>query len=430
MKGLYRYLSPFAPDQSGAVSVLYELGGIIVICDAGGCAGNICGFDEPRWFTHKSAVFSAGLRDMDAIMGRDDKLMTKIGDAVASLDCKFIALIGTPVPSVIGTDFKALAHIAQKRFGLPVLTVETTGMDLYDRGQEKAYMSLFKTFSAQTADQPCDPVPKIGIIGATPLDLFNLNDSLRITRQIEQMGFGRAVCYGMDSGLENIRNAGAVRCNVVVSPSGLKAAKWLKEQYGTPYVAGIPLTEGGAQELKIKIADALSDSEESKDITLSKENTDKHTEGLEAIALKDNNSSGIDASGNADISASDTAIAADSLSDKDAGILILHQQFIANELRKELYRMNYSGRIDVASWFMLDESLIQNGDTSLHEENDLSDLLKQHPYKAVAGDPLFQRAIAGWEGTYINLPHYPVSSGIYGNIDTDQILQQLIHAAS
>ena len=69
MRGLRKYLTPFAPDQSGAVSVLYELGGIIVICDAGGCAGNVCGFDEPRWFEQKSAVFSAGLRDMDAILG-------------------------------------------------------------------------------------------------------------------------------------------------------------------------------------------------------------------------------------------------------------------------------------------------------------------------------------------------------------------------
>ena len=42
MKGLRKYLTPFAPDQSGAVSVLYELGGILVICDAGGCVGNVC----------------------------------------------------------------------------------------------------------------------------------------------------------------------------------------------------------------------------------------------------------------------------------------------------------------------------------------------------------------------------------------------------
>ena len=66
MRGLRKYLTPFAPDQSGAVSVLFELGGIVVICDAGGCTGNVCGFDEPRWFEQKSAIFSAGLRDMQS----------------------------------------------------------------------------------------------------------------------------------------------------------------------------------------------------------------------------------------------------------------------------------------------------------------------------------------------------------------------------
>ena len=41
MKGLWKYISPFAPDQSGACSVFYGLGGIVVIVDAGGCAGNV-----------------------------------------------------------------------------------------------------------------------------------------------------------------------------------------------------------------------------------------------------------------------------------------------------------------------------------------------------------------------------------------------------
>ena len=97
MKGLRKFLTPFAPDQSGAVSVLYELGGIVVICDAGGCTGNICGFDEPRWHTHRSAIFSAGLRDMDAILGRDDKLVAELLDAAEKIDARFAAIIGTPV---------------------------------------------------------------------------------------------------------------------------------------------------------------------------------------------------------------------------------------------------------------------------------------------------------------------------------------------
>jgi len=53
MKGLFKFLAPFAPDYSGAVSVLFELGGMIVVYDAGGCTGNICGYDEPRWYGKK-----------------------------------------------------------------------------------------------------------------------------------------------------------------------------------------------------------------------------------------------------------------------------------------------------------------------------------------------------------------------------------------
>ena len=87
MKGLRKYLSPFAPDQSGAAAVLCEFHGLIIILDAGGCAGNICGFDEPRWFESRSAIFSAGLRDMDAILGRDDRLVEKIGKAFRRFYC-------------------------------------------------------------------------------------------------------------------------------------------------------------------------------------------------------------------------------------------------------------------------------------------------------------------------------------------------------
>lgn len=165
MKGLRKYLTPFAPDQSGAVSVLYELGGILVICDAGGCVGNVCGFDEPRWFSRKSAIFSAGLRDMDAILGRDDRLVAKLTSAVEKLDVSFAAIIGTPVPAVIGTDYKALGRMTEKKTGLPVLTIDTNGMDLYDRGQEKAWLALFKKFAV---DEMSVEKGRVGIIGATP----------------------------------------------------------------------------------------------------------------------------------------------------------------------------------------------------------------------------------------------------------------------
>ena len=144
MRGLRKYLTPFAPDQSGAVSVLFELGGIVVICDAGGCTGNVCGFDEPRWFEQKSAIFSAGLRDMDAILGRDDRLVAKLEDAAQKVDATFAAVIGTPVPAVIATDYLALKRMTERKINIPVLTVDTDGMELYDKGEEKAFLELLR----------------------------------------------------------------------------------------------------------------------------------------------------------------------------------------------------------------------------------------------------------------------------------------------
>lgn len=163
MKGLWKYISPFAPDQSGAAAVLYGLGGIVVICDAGGCAGNICGFDEPRWFSgRKSAVFSAGLRDMDAILGRDDLLVRKVCAAAETVGAAFVALVGTPVPAVIGTDFKALCRMISHKLNIPALSVPTTGIGYYDAGMKAAYEALLP---ALTQEEPVVEQGRAGVLG-------------------------------------------------------------------------------------------------------------------------------------------------------------------------------------------------------------------------------------------------------------------------
>ena len=225
MKGLRKYLTPFAPDQSGAVAVLYDLGGMIVICDAGGCAGNVCGFDEPRWEHHKSAIFSAGLRDMDAIMGRDAEMVKKIADAADRIEVNFIALIGTPVPAVIGTDYSALARMIRNRTGLPVLCIDTNGMELYDRGEEKAYLELYRTFAAEQL--PVVP-GRVNVIGeALGSDTVH----------------GDADKAGSTDPLEAISRASEAEKNIAASPSAAAAAKLLKERFGTPYEITYPGAE-------------------------------------------------------------------------------------------------------------------------------------------------------------------------------------------
>ena len=378
MKGLRKYLTPFAPDQSGAVSVLYELGGMLVICDAGGCTGNVCGFDEPRWFETRSAVFSAGLRDMDAILGRDDRLVAKLADAAEKLDVTFEAVIGTPVPAVIGTDYRALERMLAKKTELPVLTVNTDGMELYDRGEEKAYLALFGRFAGENVDvepgniektqtaESCDGKrngknedvsvdiedrPRVGIIGMTPQDVSDLKAAEKIRKLYADQGLC-AVCYGMGDGLEEVRNASLAAKNVVVSPAALKAAQYLQKKFGTPYEIAYPLVSELVPEVNYQ----------------------------------------------------------------GKKILIVQQQVIANAVRKEIEkRTGEKETITTATWFMRKEEILTDlnvdavDDISLKEEDDFISLVEKEGYDVIFADPCMERMIPGFEGVFIPLTHFAVS---------------------
>ena len=230
MKGLWKYISPFAPDQSGAAAVLYGLGGIVVICDAGGCAGNICGFDEPRWFSgRKSAVFSAGLRDMDAILGRDDLLVRKVCAVAETVGAAFVALVGTPVPAVIGTDFKALCRMISRKLNVPALSVPTTGIGYYDAGMKAAYEALLP---ALTQEESVVEQGRAGVLGAVPLELADPDEQQVLAETLQREGWKKTTFFDCR---EDYEQAGRNERNFVVSPAALKEAHYLYERFGTPY---------------------------------------------------------------------------------------------------------------------------------------------------------------------------------------------------
>jgi len=237
VKGLGMYLTPFAPDQSGAVSALYSLDGMIVVLDAGGCTGNILGFDEPRWQHHRTAVFSAGLRDMDAIMGRDRELVQKTVSAFKGTGCSFVALVGTPVPSIIGTDYRALERILEKKCGCPVISIPTNGMKTCESGLELTYLTLFQRFSA-SPDRPGGMSGTAGVIGCTPLELIDLTDQERIRAILKKEGYERVIFYGADAGREDYEGAGGNVRNFVLSAAGIRPAEYLQKTFGTPFEIG------------------------------------------------------------------------------------------------------------------------------------------------------------------------------------------------
>lgn len=353
VRGLWKGLTPFAPDQSGAASVFYELGGILVICDAGGCTGNVCGFDEPRWFGERSAIFSAGLRDMDAILGRDDRLVAKLTDAAEKIDANFAAVIGTPVPAVIATDYRALQRMCEKKTNLPILTVDTNGMELYDVGEEKAWLTLFKTFAGKDAasqkeaseEDDSSKKMKIGVLGLTPHDVSDLNIEEKFRKSENENT--HYICYGMRAGIDKVKTAGSADKNLVVAPAALETAKYLEKEFGTPYEVGYPFVDELIPEL-----------------------------GYERKK-----------------------------------ILIIHQQVIANAIRQEIRTRSdeQNTEVTVASWFMMKSEISEEGDLSLKEEKDYCKLVQNGNYDIVFADENMRGLVPGFKGTFVNVRHFAVS---------------------
>lgn len=365
------YLTPFAPDQSGAVSALYALDGMIVILDAGGCTGNILGFDEPRWQNKKAAVFSAGLRDMDAIMGRDRELVRKAKKAFANTGCSFIALVGTPVPSIIGTDYHALERMLEKQCGCPVISIPTNGMKTCEEGLSKTYLTLFQRFSGRT-DNKDEAMQKkaehgkngtAGVIGCTPLELVHLPDQDRIRDILMDKGFGRVIFYGADAAREDYEHAGENDRNFVLSGAGIQAAAYLKKTFGTPYEIGYPGIEEELQKLPESFKGALEK--------------------------------------------------------KAVRVLILHDPVAAASLKASL-QQSYAGkrmRIDCASFFSekdTDPSLMAAGDVpvkpdfALRSEQDLLQLLSGGQYDYIFADPVCSKMPAG-DAVWIPFPCFAIS---------------------
>ena len=353
VRGLWKGLTPFAPDQSGAASVFYELGGILVICDAGGCTGNVCGFDEPRWFGERSAIFSAGLRDMDAILGRDDRLVAKLTDAAEKIDANFAAVIGTPVPAVIATDYRALQRMCEKKTNLPILTVDTNGLELYDVGEEKAWLTLFKTFAGKdvasqkeaSEEDDSSKKMKIGVLGLTPHDVSDLNIEEKFRKSENENT--HYICYGMRAGIDKVKTAGSADKNLVVAPAALETAKYLEKEFGTPYEVGYPFVDELIPEL-----------------------------GYERKK-----------------------------------ILIIHQQVIANAIRQEIRTRSdeQNTEVTVASWFMMKSELSEEGDLSLKEEMDYCKLVQNGNYDIVFADENMRGLVPGFKGTFVNIRHFAVS---------------------
>ena len=381
MKQIASRISIYSADAFGVCSALYELGGLCVMHDASGCNSTYNTHDEPRWYDFDSMVYISGLSEMEAIMGDDQKFIDDIVYTAKELSPNFIAMAGTPIPTMIGTDFKAIANIIEKETNIPTFGFDTTGMHSYVSGAYKAFEALAKRFlkrndkesrveKKESIDKESreakNTIIKVNILGATPLD-FSINKSVEaMVDLLKENNFEVISTWAMGSSLGYIKNAGDADVNLVVSYSGMGAAKYMYENLNIPYVIGTPF----GKEFANKVIEDL------KEVKSTKENK---------------------------ISYSNRKI------DKDAEITIVGESIMSESLAYAISKEK-NKTVNVISSLETDEKLLLEGDKIAMFEDDIEKCLKNS--KTIIADPLF-RPICPIDSNFISLPHEAFSGRIY-----------------
>lgn len=366
MSKLSVFMFPLSPDYSGAASALFDIGGITVMHDASGCTGNYTGYDEPRWLGSRTATYCSGLRRMDAILGNDEKLIERTIKAIKDIKPSIVCFLGSPVPTLIGTDLKGMAKEVEMETGVPAFGFHTSGQGYYDRGASDVFLALTQRFCNTKNYSGDKSGMRVNILGMLPIDFGNNENMQGIQELLVSKGFVVNANYAHGLDIDQIRNAANADWNFVMSCSGLPLARYLEKKYEIPFYCGVPLVDGRV----------WLEEFERKSMT----NADSQQATGEDIR---------------------------------GSVMIIHEQVLANSLRSLVRVRKKNVDVKVASLIGIDESISESGDIDLNLEKDLIEEINSGKYQAVIGDPELKRVIRNHDVRLIPFPHVAVSSKLH-----------------
>ena len=360
MRQSYRIIPIYTADVSGVCSALYELGGMTVMHDPSGCNSTYNTHDEIRWYDQDSLIYISGLTEIDAIMGNDEKFLDDIKEAARELHPKFIALAGSPIPYMNGTDFPALAQVLEEETGIPAFAVPTNGMHDYVYGAGIALEEIAKRFTGEKTGRI--QARTVNLLGVTPLDFGPVSHVEVLKENLKTCGWKVLSTWAMGDEPDAFLQAGEAEVNLVVSLVGLRAAKVLEEKFGTPYVVGTPI--GSYTE---RIAKALEEKEQ--------------------IPYRKDRMQGR----------------------KERKVTLIGEPVIMESLAAGIEE-KYDCRVEVLCPLEETDGLLADGDRWVHGEEEMEEALKAA--EIIVADPLY-KPICPKNCEFYELPHIAFSGRIY-----------------
>ena len=94
-------------------------------------------------------------------------------------------------------------------------------------------------------------------------------------------------------------------------------------------------------------------------------------------------------------------------------ILVVHQQVIADSVRRELQNRG-AGSVQTAGWFMMKKELQKEKDTALRDEEDYIELVRSGDFDIIFADECMKQMTPDFTGMFVNMRHFAVSGKLTG----------------
>lgn len=237
-------LHEFRPAPSGRMGTLWTLASIR---DAAllefGCTGHMT---YARVVLSRAGVkeacrlYSSHIDETDIALGGIGRIRRAVADITERDAPKYLWMLPSAVPTVIGTDLSAICCELQPDYPATKLIPFLCGG--FDVTQHRAVEETLKQLVSVMPKETAKTVrPTFNVIGSCA-DLFRFQEDTAELVRIMEGSFGiKPLCIlTSNTCATDIENMGGAHINFVIRREGEAAAKKLQQQFGTPYILARP----------------------------------------------------------------------------------------------------------------------------------------------------------------------------------------------
>ncbi|MEW6037800.1 MAG: nitrogenase iron-molybdenum cofactor biosynthesis protein NifE [Pseudomonadota bacterium] len=179
--------------------------------------------------------FTTDINETDVVFGGEKRLYKSIKEIIEKYDPPAVFVYQTCVPAMIGDDIEAVCKAASKKFGKPVIPVNSPGfVGPKNLGNKLAGEAILDHVIGTEEPEYTTPYD-INIIGE-----YNLSGELwQVKPLLDELGIRILCCISGDAKYHDVACSHRARAAMMVcSKSMINIARKMEERYGIPFFEG------------------------------------------------------------------------------------------------------------------------------------------------------------------------------------------------